>query len=105
MVAYRTVDGLPLVATEPRISAAVLGLAGLREGNEQQLAHAEAVSIPILFLYQWDDELMTRESGLALWDALGTERKTMHINPGGHIAIPRWEQQDEALAFYRAHLG
>ena len=97
--------GLPLVATEPRISAAVLGLAGLREGNEQQLAHAKAVSIPILFLFQWDDELMTRESGLALWDALGTEKKTMHINPGGHIAIPRFEQIDAALAFYRAHLG
>jgi dienelactone hydrolase len=96
--------GLPLVATEPRISAAVLGLAGLWDGNEAQLAHAKAVTIPILFLFQWDDELMTRESGLALWDALGTERKTMHINPGGHVAIPRFEQQQQSIAFFDAYL-
>jgi dienelactone hydrolase len=96
--------GLPLVATEPRISAAVLGLAGLWDGNEAQLKAARSVSIPILFLFQWDDELMTRESGLALWDALGSERKTLHINPGGHVAIPRFEQQQESLAFFDAHL-
>ncbi|MFP4513673.1 MAG: dienelactone hydrolase family protein [Acidimicrobiales bacterium] len=96
--------GMPLVASEPRIAAAVLGLFGLRDGNESQLELARSVTIPVLFLFQSDDELMTRESGLALWDALGSERKTMHINPGGHIEIPRFEQQDAALAFYRAHL-
>lgn len=96
--------GMPLVASEPRITAAVLGLFGLREGNQAQLEMAQSITIPILFLYQSDDELMTRESGLALWDALGSERKTMHINPGGHVAIPRFEQQDAALAFYRANL-
>ncbi len=96
--------GMPLVASEPRIAAAVLGLFGLRDGNEAQLQTARAITIPVLFLYQSDDELMTRESGLALWDALGSERKTMHINPGGHVAIPRFEQQDAALAFYQANL-
>lgn len=95
--------GMPLIASEPRISAAVLGLFGLREGNEAQLQLAQSITIPVLFLYQSDDELMTRESGLALWDALGSEHKTMHINPGGHIEIPRFEQQDAALAFYQAN--
>lgn len=97
--------GMPLIASEPRISAAVLGLFGLREGNQAQLEMAQSITIPVLFLYQSDDELMTRESGLALWDALGSERKTMHINPGGHVAIPRFEQQDAALAFYQANLS
>lgn len=97
--------GMPLVASEPRITAAVLGLFGLRDGNEAQLELAKSITIPVLFLFQSDDELMTRESGLALWDALGSERKTLHVNPGGHVAIPRFEQQDAALAFYRAHLS
>ena len=97
--------GMPLVASEPRITAAVLGLFGLRDGNQAQLDLAQSITIPVLFLYQSDDELMTRESGLALWDALGSERKTLHMNPGGHVAIPRFEQQDAALAFYRAHLS
>lgn len=96
--------GMPLVASEPRITAAVLGLFGLSDGNEAQLQMAQSITIPVLFLYQSDDELMTRDSGLALWDAIGSERKTMHINPGGHVAIPRFEQQDAALAFYRANL-
>jgi dienelactone hydrolase len=96
--------GVPLVAGEPRIRAAVLGLAGLRDGNEAQLAQARSVEVPVLFLFQWDDELMTRESGLALWDALGSRRKTIHINPGGHTAIPRFEQQKSALTFFDAHL-
>jgi hypothetical protein len=56
-----------------------------------------------LFLFQWDDELMTREGGLALWGAFGAEEKTMHINPGPHVGIPIFER-DAALAFYKRHL-
>ena len=78
--------------------------AGRVDGNEAQIELTKSVTVPVLFLFQSDDELMTRESGLALWDAIGSERRTMLINPGGHIAIPRFEQQDAALAFYRAHL-
>ena len=78
--------------------------AGRVDGNEAQIELTKSVTVPVLFLFQSDDELMTRDSGLALWDALGSERKTMHINPGGHVEISRFEQQDAALSFYRAHL-
>jgi hypothetical protein len=98
-----TLHGLPLVAEEPRITAAVLGLSAIRPGHEKTEALAAKVSIPILFLFQWDDELMTREAGLALFDALGTREKTMHINPGGHIGTPLFER-DAAEAFFRRHL-
>lgn len=94
--------GLPLVASEPRIAAAVLGLAGLREGTGQAEL-AGRVKIPILFLFQWHDELMRRESGVALWQALGSEEKTMHINPGPHVGIPLFER-DAAVTFFRRHL-
>jgi dienelactone hydrolase len=103
-VSMGTSFGIPLVAREPRISAAVLGLNALREGSDQQRASAEAITVPLLFLFQWDDELMTRDAGLALWDAFGSAEKTMHVNPGPHVGIPLFER-DAAAAFYRRHLG
>jgi dienelactone hydrolase len=102
-VSMGTAFGVPLVAREPRIVAAVLGLGGLHEGSEAQRAALASITIPVLFLFQWDDQLMTRESGLALWDALGSTEKTMHINPGPHVGIPLFERE-AAEAFFRRHL-
>jgi len=47
---------------------------------------------------------MTRESGIALFDAIGSEEKTMHINPGGHVGTPLFER-DAYDAFFARHLG
>ena len=102
-VSMGTAFGVPLLASEPRIVAGVLGLGALREGSDNQREQAARIEIPLLFLFQWDDELMTREGGLALWDAFGAEEKTMHINPGPHVGIPLFER-DAALAFYKRHL-
>ena len=102
-VSMGTAFGIPLLVGEPRIVAAVLGLGALREGNDELRQQAARITIPLLFLFQWDDELMTREGGLALWDAFGSEEKTMHINPGPHVGIPLFER-DAALAFYERHL-
>src|SRR3954447_19784371 len=84
-VSMGTAIGLPFVASEPRISAAVLGLAGLgtRPGADDFEASARSLRLPVLFLFQWNDELVSREHGLALFDALGSRDKTLHINPGG----------------------
>lgn len=105
-VSMGTAIGLPFVSAEPRIKAAVLGLAGLstRPGADDFEAAARALTVPVLFLFQSDDELMTRDSGLALFDAIGSSEKTMHLNPGGHVEIPLFER-DAAEAFYRRHLG
>jgi hypothetical protein len=94
--------GIPLVATEPRISAAVLGLFGLLPDPAFR-ATVASITVPLLFLFQYDDELMTPDAGLALWAAFGSAEKTMHINPGGHVAIPRFESE-AASAFYARHL-
>jgi dienelactone hydrolase len=105
-VSMGTAIGLPFVAAEPRIRAAVLGLAGMsnRPGADAFEQAARSLTIPLLFLFQWDDELMTRESGLALFDAFASTEKTMHINPGGHVAMPLFER-DAVDAFFRRHLG
>lgn len=95
--------GIPLVATEPRIGAAVLGLYGLGPDPGFR-ATVESISIPLLFLFQYHDELMTPEAGLALWEAFGSTEKTMHINPGPHVGVPTFER-DASSAFYARHLS
>ncbi|MEU7932259.1 dienelactone hydrolase family protein [Micromonospora echinofusca] len=92
--------GVPFVAAEPRVHAAVLGLGGA-------LASAEAaarITVPVEFLLQWDDERVPRAQGLALFDALSSTEKTLHANPGRHGEIPAFEL-DSALRFFARHLG
>jgi dienelactone hydrolase len=98
--------GLGFVASESRIRAAVLGLAGLGAGMggaEFEMA-ARSLRVPILFLLQWDDELIARDAGLALFDAIGSTEKTLHVNPGGHVQVPVFEN-DAAESFFVRHLG
>jgi dienelactone hydrolase len=85
--------GVPLIAAEPRISVAVLGLFG-HPATDTESAFARAarqVTIPVLFLQQWDYELFPRDDCLALFDLLASEDKTLHANPGGHLGVPRAE--------------
>jgi dienelactone hydrolase len=96
--------GIPLIAQEPRIKAAVLGLGALRRGDDALERTARAVQIPLQFVFQLDDELMTPEGGLALFSAFGSAIKTMHINPGPHVAVPGF-QRDCAEHFFARHLG
>ena len=62
------------------------------------------VLIPILFMFQWDDELMTRESGIGLFDAIGSTDKAMHVHPGGNVQTPLYER-DTYDAFFARHLA
>lgn len=102
-VSMGTTHGLPLAARDDRIAAAVFGLNALVPGDERWAALAASVTIPVLFLSQSDDELMTRDAALGLWDALGSKDKTLHLNPGGHVQVPRFER-DASEAFFRRHL-
>jgi dienelactone hydrolase len=92
-----TTIGVQLAAAEPRISAAVLGLAG----HEGLGGPAARVRIPIQFLLQWDDELVPRESAFALFGAIGSTEKTLHANPGRHLAVPGHEWESAELFFTR----
>jgi pimeloyl-ACP methyl ester carboxylesterase len=102
-VSMGTTHGMALLAQDDRFVAAVLGLNALIPGNEAQAAEAGSITVPLLFLNQSDDELMTRDAALALWDAFGATEKTMHINPGGHVQVPRFERDSSEL-FFRRHL-
>ena len=93
--------GVPFVASEPRITAAVFGLAGLGLGSPTLEDAARRITIPLEFVFQWDDEIVSRENGLALFNAFASQQKTMHINPGGHIAIPAFESASWERFFLR----
>lgn len=92
--------GVPLVATEPRIRAAVLGLFGALG-----LAEAAArITDPVQFVMQWDDERVPRQESLALFDAFASAEKTLHANPGKHGDVPAFETEN-SLSFFARHLG
>jgi len=103
-VSMGTAIGVPFVAAEPRIKAAIFGLAGLREGAVEFEAAAKSITIPVEFVFQWDDEIATRESGVALFNAFGSSEKALHANPGGHMGIPNFEAASWER-FYIRHLG
>ncbi|MDC0769931.1 alpha/beta hydrolase family protein [Streptomyces sp. HD] len=93
--------GVPFVAAEPRVRAAVLGLGGAL-GSAAEVA--ARITVPVEFLLQWDDERVPRAQGLALFDALASAEKTLHANPGGHAELPAFEL-DSTLRFFARHLG
>jgi len=103
-VSMGTAIGVPFVAEEPRIKCAVFGLAGLRPGQTAFEDAAKAIHIPVEFVFQWEDAVAPRENGIALFNAFASKEKTMHINPGEHVAIPNFEGASWERFFTR-HLG
>jgi dienelactone hydrolase len=103
-VSMGTRIGVPLVADEPRIVAAVFGLAGLAPGDDTLPAAAARVTVPIEFVLQSDDEIVERDAGLALFDRFASREKSLHLNPGGHLATPSFEGESWERFFVR-HLG
>ena len=54
---------------------------------------------------QWDDELVPRDSALALFDAFAFREKTLHAHPGRHRDVPAFEVDSSARYFARPLLG
>jgi dienelactone hydrolase len=92
--------GVPFVAADPRVRAAVLGHGGGQVSTEA----AARITVPVEFLVQWDDERVPREQALALFDALGSAEKTLHANPGRHGELPPREL-DSTVRFFSRHLS
>jgi dienelactone hydrolase len=91
--------GIPLAAAEPRITACVFGLCGAAA-----VMAASRVTAPLEFLLQWDDEVVPRDEGLALFDAFASAEKTLHANPGLHGGVPPFEAES-TVRFFARHLG
>ncbi|MFH8485014.1 dienelactone hydrolase family protein [Streptomyces longisporoflavus] len=94
--------GVRLAVVEPRIAAAVLFA-----GSFVPLAmfeEARQVTIPLHVLLQWDDAGNDRQAALDLFDALGSEEKTLEANMGGHTGVPQFAG-DAATRFFTRHLS
>jgi dienelactone hydrolase len=87
-VSMGTIFGVPLLAAEPRISCAVLGLMGVGGGGRTYEDKAKSITIPLQFMVQWQDELMPPDRGIALYEAFGSTDKTLIGNQGAHAAVP-----------------
>jgi dienelactone hydrolase len=97
-----TLFGVPFVAAEPSVNAAVLGLMGA--AGKRYTATAADITCPVLFLQQLDDELIGREACLDLFLAIGSTDKRLHANPGAHSAVPE-EEMEQSEAFFARHLA
>jgi len=71
---------------------------------ESVTSAARQVTVPVEYLLPWDDEVIDRQSGLAMFDALGSKDKMLHAFPGGHHEIPSILSEN-AARFFARHLG
>ncbi|VTU23065.1 putative dienelactone hydrolase [Variovorax sp. PBL-H6] len=85
-ISMGTAYGLPFVAAEPRIRAAVLGMWGTSRINSRRLVDdARRVSIPVLFQQKQDDEFFTPEGQVEIYEALASPEKQLAVYQGGHV--------------------
>lgn len=106
-----SIFGIPYLAQRNKdkqpVTVATLGLLGTT-GAVSALAgrlnrDASSIKAPVLYLMQLEDELFPRDGYLELFDALGSEDKRLHANPGLHPAVPA-EEIDFCLGFVLDHL-
>jgi dienelactone hydrolase len=93
--------GVRLAVVEPRIAAA-----GFFAGSFVPAAtfeEARKITIPVHVLLQWDDEGNDRDAALRLFDAFGSQEKTLYANLGGHTGVPPFAGED-AARFFARHL-
>lgn len=102
---------LPCAALGARLRCAVLGKFGLhcspvmttQASNASIVAAARAITAPVLWHLQWDDETFPREGQLELFDLIASPEKQLRARAGGH-SITRPDDEDAWHAHLTRHL-
>jgi len=104
-ISMGTAYGVPLLAADTRIGAAVLGMWGIcRKPSERLEKDAENIHIPVLFQTKSEDQSFTAAGQSALFNLLSSSQKRIVNYPGGH-SDPKGDQLKEAMEFLRLHLA
>jgi pimeloyl-ACP methyl ester carboxylesterase len=95
--------GLPVAAAlGPRLQCAVLGKFGIRQATPLNpglcapaliVTAAQAVSAPVLYHVQWNDEIFPRDGQFEVFEAFASADKQVTARPGSHA---RTHPRDEA---------
>ena len=96
--------GVPLLADDERVAAAVIGLWGANYPNSEQLeAAARKIRCPSLYMHMLADEFFTLDGAMTLFDAMPGDDKRLLLMPGPHALTD--EQTETGLAFLAKRLS
>lgn len=102
--------GIPYVASETRLKAAALGLCGFsgvtpNQGGGSAVLQAATpkITIPLIFMLQWDDERFERLGSMEMFGAFGATDKRLVWHVGAHADMPL-EGRRHARAFLAERL-
>ncbi|MGC0363633.1 pimeloyl-ACP methyl ester carboxylesterase [Rhodococcus sp. 27YEA15] len=99
-VSLGVVTGVALAAVEPRIAALSFGGVFV---DDVLIDAARKVTAPVEYRIPWNDEELDRQSAIDLFDAFGSEEKTLHAYTGRRYPVPDYEL-DSAARFFVRHL-
>lgn len=103
-VSMGTAYGIPMLAVEPRVRAAAIGLWSTDYAASEHLADfARRMRCDVWFTQQWNDEFFDRGATLALFDAIGSADKRLVAYPGPHREL-EGERLADAIAFVAGRL-
>ncbi len=98
--------GISLLAQQPGMRAAVLGLMHANwpaPPGERIRADAARVRCPVLFVVNWDDRRAPRAQAFELYELLGSTDRRLHAYPGDHGELPD-EATDASVDFLGRYL-
>jgi dienelactone hydrolase len=98
-VSMGTAYGLPYLAVDARVRAAVLGMWSANHvASNHLLDAARLVRCAVWFTQCWDDEIFDRAGTIDLFDAMPTADKRLVVYPGKHEELSG-ERLEDAMAF------
>jgi alpha-beta hydrolase superfamily lysophospholipase len=98
-VSMGTAYGLPYLAADPRVRAAVIGLWSANYAASEHLLDASRqVRCATWFTQCWDDEFFDRAGTIDLFDAIPALDKRLVVYPGKHEELSG-ERLDDAITF------